>query len=55
MALVCQAGTRPGEIVAILGPNGSGKATSISLMLGLRQPTEARSRSSDCCSTAVRA
>ena len=29
-----------GEIVAFLGPNGAGKTTSISLMLGLRRPTE---------------
>jgi ABC-2 type transport system ATP-binding protein len=29
-----------GEIVAILGPNGAGKTTAISIMLGLRRPTE---------------
>jgi ABC-2 type transport system ATP-binding protein len=28
-----------GEVVAVLGPNGAGKTTSISLMLGLAQPT----------------
>lgn len=31
---------QPGEVVAMLGPNGAGKSTSISLMLGLRKPTE---------------
>jgi ABC-2 type transport system ATP-binding protein len=31
---------RPGEIVAVLGPNGAGKTTAISVMLGLRRPTE---------------
>jgi ABC-type multidrug transport system ATPase subunit len=30
---------RPGEVVAMLGPNGAGKTTSVSLMLGLLQPT----------------
>jgi ABC-2 type transport system ATP-binding protein len=30
---------RRGEVVALLGPNGAGKTTSISLMLGLAQPT----------------
>jgi ABC-2 type transport system ATP-binding protein len=30
---------RRGEVVAVLGPNGAGKTTSISLMLGLAQPT----------------
>jgi len=29
-----------GDIVAFLGPNGAGKTTAISLMLGLRRPTE---------------
>jgi ABC-2 type transport system ATP-binding protein len=29
-----------GEVVALLGPNGAGKSTAISLMLGLRQPTD---------------
>ncbi|HEU5288803.1 MAG TPA: ABC transporter ATP-binding protein [Candidatus Limnocylindria bacterium] len=29
-----------GEFVALLGPNGAGKTTAISLMLGLRAPTD---------------
>ncbi|MCU5180663.1 ABC transporter ATP-binding protein [Bacillus toyonensis] len=29
-----------GEIVALLGPNGAGKTTMISMMLGLKDPTE---------------
>ncbi len=29
-----------GEVVALLGPNGAGKTTVISLMLGLRRPTD---------------
>lgn len=31
-----------GEIVALLGPNGAGKSTAISLVLGLRAPSEGR-------------
>ncbi len=33
-----------GEVVGVLGPNGAGKTTSISLMLGLRRPTEGQAR-----------
>lgn len=30
----------PGEAVALLGPNGAGKSTTVSILLGLLQPTE---------------
>src|SRR6266542_5092083 len=33
-----------GEVVAVLGPNGAGKTTAISLMIGLRKPTEGTAR-----------
>jgi energy-coupling factor transporter ATP-binding protein EcfA2 len=35
---------RTGELVAMLGPNGAGKTTSISLMLGLRRPSDGQAR-----------
>jgi iron complex transport system ATP-binding protein len=33
---------RPGEITAVVGPNGAGKSTMLSLLAGLRRPTNGR-------------
>ena len=33
-----------GQVVAVLGPNGAGKTTAISLLLGLRRPTDGAAR-----------
>jgi ABC-type multidrug transport system ATPase subunit len=38
---------RSGEIVGILGPNGSGKTTTILMLLGLTEPTEGRAEVAD--------
>jgi ABC-2 type transport system ATP-binding protein len=35
---------QPGELVAMLGPNGAGKTTAVSLMLGMRRPSEGTAR-----------
>ncbi|GGA33683.1 ABC transporter ATP-binding protein [Paenibacillus physcomitrellae] len=32
----------PGSLVALLGPNGAGKSTTISMLLGLQQPTRGK-------------
>jgi ABC-2 type transport system ATP-binding protein len=39
---------RSGEIVGILGPNGSGKTTTILMLLGLTEPTEGRAVVAGC-------
>ena len=45
----------PGEVMGFLGPNGSGKTTTIRLLMGLLRPSEGRAsiRGLDCHSDAV--
>ena len=35
---------RPGEVLGYLGPNGSGKATTVSMVAGLLQPSDGEIR-----------
>ena len=39
---------RPGEFVAVAGPNGGGKTTLVRLVVGLEEPSSGDTRCSRC-------
>jgi ABC-type multidrug transport system ATPase subunit len=38
-----------GECFGLLGPNGAGKSTSISMLVGLQQPSAGTAIIGECC------